>query len=120
MILLTRDGTEISSSARLVVSRLDQMRGLMFARHKDLVFDLKRVKSVWIHMMFVFHPIDIVLLDSRRNIAGLKNHFRPFRWWFPGVKARFILELPAGTIDRFGLRFGDCLDLGEAGGDAPD
>jgi len=100
-------GKIISEKARLVLSPWRQLTGLMFSGPQDLIFDLKREKRVWMHMLFVFFPIDVVLLGSTKDIVGLKPRFRPFGWYFSGVKARYILELKSGTILRFGLQPGD-------------
>lgn len=111
MLRITRDGKTISPSARLVTTWLGQFRGLMFSRQRDLVFDLKREKRVWMHMMFVFYPIDVILLDSRRTVVGLRPVFRPFHWYLPGIEARFILELSRGAIGHLGIRRGDRLEF---------
>ncbi len=103
--------TVISSGADLILSPARQLVGLMFARRRDLIFDLGRDKSIWMHMFFVFYPIDVVLLDSSRRVVGLHPGFRPFRWYRPGLRARYILEVEDGAIARLGLRPGDRLEL---------
>jgi len=104
-------GTVVSPEARLVRSPLRQLAGLMFSKPRDLVFDLKREKRVWMHMLFVFFPIDVVLLGDSREVKALKPRFRPFRLYLSGVQARYILELKAGTILRFGISPGDRIEF---------
>jgi len=111
MIRVAKGKTVISPAARLVLSPLRQLAGLMFSRRRDLVFDLGRDKKVWMHMIFVFYPIDVVLIDSTGKIVGLRPRFEPFRLYRPGIRARYILELEEGAIARGGLRAGDRLDL---------
>jgi uncharacterized membrane protein (UPF0127 family) len=108
---ITKGETVISPEADLILSPFRQLAGLMFARRRDLVFDLGRDKAVWMHMVFVFYPIDVVLLDSARKVVGLRARFRPFGWYRPGIVARYILELEAGAIARGGLSLGDRLEL---------
>lgn len=111
MVRVLKNGTEISPAAVLVASPVGRQIGLMFSRPRDLVFDLGRERRVWLHMFFVFFPIDVVLLDSRREVVGLREGLRPFRLYTPGVSARYILELRKGTIARGRVRPGDRLDL---------
>lgn len=100
------EGRSVVSGARVVLSRLGQMKGLMFSAPRPLVFDLGREKPVWMHMMFVFYPIDVVLLDEGCRAVAVKAGFRPFTVYVPGKKARYILELQAGIVDRLSIRVG--------------
>jgi len=104
-------GTTVSPDARLVLSPLRQLTGLMLSRPRDLVFDLKREKRVWMHMVLVFFPIDVVLLGASRQVKALKPGFRPFRLYRSGIDARYIIELKVGTIRRLGIALGDRLDF---------
>ncbi len=93
--------------AELVTSRFGQARGLMFSRQRNLIFALPRERSLVMHMLFVFYPIDVVLLDSRHEIVELKPGFRPFAFYRLKRKVRYILELENSAIGKFGLRLGD-------------
>lgn len=105
------DGQVVVPGARPVVTRLGQLRGLMFSPPRALVFDLGREKPVWMHMMFVFRPIDVVLLDEKLGVVAVKPGFKPFTVYVPGVRARYILELGAGTVKRLALGVGSRLGL---------
>jgi uncharacterized protein len=100
------EGKAVIPEARIVLSRLGQLKGLMFSAPRPLVFDLGREKPVWMHMMFVFYPIDVVLLDEGLRAVAVKPEFRPFTVYVPGEKARYILELEAGIVDRLSIRVG--------------
>jgi uncharacterized membrane protein (UPF0127 family) len=86
-----------------------RLRGLMFTRRADraLVLRFAGEKYVSLHMFFVFYPVDVVYLDSEKRIVELKPGFRPFSLYFPGHKARYILELPAGYIQAHALAVGN-------------
>ncbi len=92
-----------------------KFRGLMFTRKSDraLVFRFAREKRTALHMFFVFYPIDVVYLNSARIIVEMKPNFRPFRVYFPGNKARYVLELPAGYIQKHDLAVGEKFDLAD-------
>jgi len=104
-------GQAVIGEAELVTSRLRQAAGLMFSRQKNLVFVLPQERRLVMHMLFVFYPIDVVLLNSRREVVELKRDFRPFGFYRLKSKARYILELKRSTIDKHGLKLGDSISL---------
>lgn len=63
-------------------------------------------------MFFVFYLIDVVYLNSDKEIVELKPYFRPFSVYFPKNKARYVLELPAGYIREYSLAIGNEYMLG--------
>jgi uncharacterized membrane protein (UPF0127 family) len=63
-----------------------------------------------IHTAFVGYPIDAVFLDGELAIIGVA-HLKPFRAALR-LGARAVLELPAGTCERLGLKPGDRLGWG--------
>jgi len=74
---------------------------------KTLVFYFKKEKIVPLHMVFVFFPIDIIYLNSKKKIVELKKNFKPFTFFTPSKKARYIIELPAGTISKTKTKMGN-------------
>ena len=70
----------------------------MFSPQKDLLFIEQQEKIIPLHMFFVFYPIDVVYLDSSKNVVEIKEHFLPFTFYTPKKKAQYVLELKAGTI----------------------
>jgi len=55
--------------------------------------------------------MDVLFLDSDRNIIEIKENLKPFRWYFPRNKARYIIELPAGTVASKAVTIGDMLSF---------
>ena len=107
---LTVGGRPIGD-AELVTSRLGQAVGLMFSRRRYLIFVLPRERKLVMHMFFVLYPIDVVLLNSRREIVELKRGFRPFTFYPLRNKARYILELQKSSIEEHGMKTGDVIDF---------
>jgi len=68
------------------------------------VFDNEQVRSF--HMFFVFFPIDILFLDSKKRIVAVKEHFLPFTFFTPKVAFRYAVEVDAGLAEKRGLRIG--------------
>jgi uncharacterized protein len=86
-------------------TRLDAGQGILFPRCND------------IHMWFMSIPIDVVFLRGGEprmeggttwRVSAVRPGVRPWRV-LPVVdrKASQTLELPAGTIERHGIREGD-------------
>ncbi len=71
-----------------------KLRGLMFSRKRNLLFDLGEEKGfgAWIHTFFVFFPIKVYWLDSNKEIVDYKV-VKPFRFGIPSGKARYIVEI---------------------------
>ena len=72
--------------------------GLMFSSKRDraLVFTFDKEKIIPLHMFFVFYAIDAVFLDKNKKIVEIKRNFKPFTFFFPKKKAKYIIELPLG------------------------
>lgn len=62
-----------------------------------------------IHTMFMRFPIDVIFLDEERRVVKIAT-VPPFRASL-GRGSRSVLEAPAGTAERSGLRVGDALRL---------
>lgn len=78
----------------------------MFSKKKNLlfVFDNERIRSF--HMFFVFFPIDIIFLDSKKRIVEIKENFMPFTFYTPKKAFRYAVEMSAGMVKKRGLTFG--------------
>ena len=59
-----------------------------------------------IHMWFMRFPIDVIFLDGKNRVVGLKRNVKPWgmAWSWRGVKT---LELPVGTIASTSTQVGD-------------
>ena len=78
--------------AQKITSLAGMAKGLMFSKKKSLLFDFKQEKKVGIHMLFVFFPLIVIWLDSKKKIKAIKI-MKPFVS-FHEEKARWILEIP--------------------------
>ena len=59
-----------------------------------------------IHMWFMRFPIDVVFLDSKNRVVGLRRHLKPWgmAWSWRGSKT---IELPVGVIATTRTQVGD-------------
>ena len=90
----------IAKSYKEAKSIADKGFGLMFKTKvtKPLVFFFDKEKIVSLHMWFVFMPIDVIFLDSNKNIVEILEDFKPFSYYNPKNKAKYVIEFEAGTI----------------------
>ena len=92
---------------------LSQAKGLMFTRRRQrgLIFIFNKENNVSLHMFFVFYPIDVLFLSSDKKVVEIKENFRPFTFYFPRRKSRFVIELPEGTIKKSKTSVGDTISF---------
>jgi len=107
---LTRD-VDIVTSGRMATTFVERLRGLLgrppLAEGEGL---LLRPESS-IHTFLMRFPIDVLYLDEENVVVALEEAMPPQRLG-PWVRnARAVLELPAGTIARFGVAIGDRLAI---------
>ena len=55
------------SGYKVCISFLSKLRGLMFSKPKILVFVFDREMHHFMHMFFVFFPIDVLFLDENKT-----------------------------------------------------
>ena len=90
-----------------------QARGLMFRKLKPkqaLLFFMPLPQRFSLHMLFVFHSIDVLFCDVSDKgfvIKEVKRGFRPFTTYRARHRSAMFIELPAGGA--VGLRKGDLL-----------
>lgn len=86
--------------ARTYLSRLTGVIG----KREYLLF-IPRCASI--HTCFLRNAIDVVFLDERSIIVGIRPLARPWRAFFGPPGTQSVLELPAGHADQAGLQAGD-------------
>ncbi len=68
--------------------------GLMFSKKKTIVLEFKKEKIIPLHMLFVFYPIDVLFLNKNKEIVEIKTNLKPFAFYTPKNKAKYIVEMP--------------------------
>src|SRR5687767_14174616 len=64
-----------------------------------------------IHTWFMRFAIDVIFIDRDGEVVRVHDSLAPFRLAWGGLRARAVLELPAGTARQAGLQRGDRLEL---------
>lgn len=85
--------------------------GLLGRRSLEPGTGLYIVPSQAIHTFGMAFPIDVVFVDKKHNVVGVRKCVRPFRVTRVFWKALGVLELPPGTIDDSRTQVGDQLKI---------
>src|SRR3989338_3083810 len=103
--------TIIASRSKIADSVVERAVGLMFSKPTRAAMVLKFAKEVPVslHTFFVFFPIDIILADGGLRVVELLKAMPPFSTYSAKQKAKFDVEVPAGTIAKSKTRVGDRL-----------
>jgi hypothetical protein len=97
----------IIKNHKIADNMFSRAKGLMFSKKSafdyGLIFDLERDTRIGasIHMFFVFFPINIVFLDSKKRVVDVKIKLMPFRATKPKRKCRYVIELPIKYDKRY-------------------
>ncbi|MDP3640407.1 MAG: DUF192 domain-containing protein [Nanoarchaeota archaeon] len=107
MIFNGSQRARISSHERYCRTAFSQARGLMFRRKQNLIMEFPKEKRVSLHMLFVFFPIDVLLLNSKKEIVEIKRGFQPFSFWRSMKEGKYVVELafPGEYVVREVLEF---------------
>lgn len=90
----------------------ERLRGMIGRRFEENSFDAMVFdRCNMIHMLFMSIPLDVIFVDSENSICGLYRAVAP---WTPILwcrRAKAVIELPVGTIERTGTELNDKIDL---------
>jgi uncharacterized protein len=114
LIINRSKGTRVAH-ADLANSFLSRFMGLMFKGNIENGLVLKIPpgrgrRGSGIHMFFMRIPLDVIFLDEEKRVVDLIN-LKPWQVYNPKKPARFVLELPEGTLKSSNTHIGDELDF---------
>lgn len=105
--------TVLASEVELADTSWTRMKGLLgtaadgFTAGKGLWI----VPSQGVHTIGMSFPIDVVYLDKGHRVIHLSHSLPPFRIAALKLKARSVIELPAGTLAQTQTSVGDVLEI---------
>ena len=104
--------TLLAKNAKICKNIFSKGLGLMFSRKKKtIIFIFKKEKKVPLHMFFVFYPIDVLFLNKNKNVVEKKENFKPFAFYSPKNKSKYVIELPKATIKKTKTGLGDKIEF---------
>jgi len=102
-----RTGAVVLPRCRDAATLRDRLTGLMFRAALAEGHGLRIVPARGIHTHFMRFPIDLIWLDGDGRVTALREAMPP--WRMDARSAAAVVEAPAGTIRRAGVRVGDVL-----------
>src|SRR3989344_5680281 len=88
--------------------------GLMFSKRREeraLIFPFDRPQLIPLHMLFVFYPIDILFLNENKEVIEIKEKLRPFCFYNPQRRSKFVIEVAAGKVQKSQTKVKDRLSF---------
>jgi hypothetical protein len=108
--LVADDGRTVSEQCAVADTVFTRMRGLLGRRTLPPGEGVLLRPAPSVHTCFMRFPIDVVFLDRRFNVVGVRHDVRPWRLvWCRG--AHMALELAAGEAARRGIQVGERIAL---------
>lgn len=109
----SRCNATIARRVERATSLWARSRGLLGRKELESGSGLLIEPCSGIHTFGMSFPIDAIFLDREGTVVHLIQDMKPMRFSRYLFRARSVLELPAGTIERTGTRLGDRLAFEE-------
>jgi len=115
--IVTNSAQRHDFQVELAVTPGQHRRGLMFRKSLDvghgMLFDYNPPRAITMWMKNTYISLDMLFFDASGRVAHIAEHTEPFSQKLinaPGL-TRYVLEVPAGTVQKLGLGIGDKLQL---------
>jgi len=107
-------------NVELARTNQERSRGLMFRKELAtnwgmlFVFDQKARHGFWMKDTLI--SLDIIWIDENYKVVHIKNNFQPCedencKVITPKRKAKYVLEINGGLVDKIGIKIGDKFDF---------
>ena len=100
---------QVLASVEVMESRAARLRGLRGRDGLDGAVLLRPARAV--HTVGMRFPVDVAFCDGRLVVVDVVCAVSPFRLLLPRLRARCVIEAPAGSFERWCLRPGDKLEV---------
>jgi len=102
-------GTCLGTNIEIADSPRRRMVGLLGTTHLDPGCGLLIYPTQAVHTFGMKYPIDILFLDGKRKVVGIRSSVRPYRLTPIFWRALCALELPSEAIQESETELGDFL-----------
>lgn len=107
--------TIVASKVQVFKSLSDLVRGLMFEKEAiPTLFVMKKPGVISLHSLFCCTPLDIIVLDEHKKVIFVKQRWMPWgklKYVDVNKPAKYVLELPVGSIAGSGVKVGHTLQF---------
>ena len=91
--MITINNKIISNKERCCNTFFSQAKGLMFRHKQNLVMKFPKERKISLHNLFVFFPIDVLVVNEKMRIVEIKKNFKPFTFYKAKEKGKYVIEL---------------------------
>ena len=105
--------TVVAAEVELAETAWSRLKGLLGRSEKEFAPG----KGLWIypsqgvHTFGMSYPIDVIYLDSAERVIRVCHRLAPSRIGPLKLRARSVIELPAGTLAQSRTSAGDALEI---------
>ncbi|MBC7101350.1 MAG: DUF192 domain-containing protein [Methanobacteriales archaeon] len=115
MKVLNKTRNECLGNVKIADTFISRFKGLMFKKDikRGLLLEMpegRGRRGSSIHMFFMRIPLDVIFLDSEKRVVDLAT-LKPWQIYIPKKPAKYIIELPQGSIEDSGTRIGDIMEF---------
>lgn len=113
LLKTTTDSTKITIDIEIADTDYDIQTGLMYRNsmksNQGMLFVFDDVRERSFYMKNTRIPLDLVFIDATNTIVSFQKNTKPFNETsLPSkVPAKYVLEVNAGLVNRWGLSVGD-------------
>jgi len=100
-------GVTLVDKGSVADNYLKRLKGLIGVRHLPPGDGLLIKPCKDIHTHFMSIPIDVLYVDANNRVVGIDAELKSWRFGRRRSQARFVIELPSGTVARTGCTIGD-------------
>ena len=108
-------GSVLADRMQVAGSFWGRLLGLMGRRSMTTGEGLLLMRCRDVHTCFMRFAIDVAYLDRDMWVLAIHQDVKPWRFLAGVEHGEHTLELPAGAVDRLGVRVGHRLECREAG-----
>jgi len=110
-VLNTTKGTVLGGRVGVADTSLSRMVGLLGRSSIEPGTGLLIMPSQAVHTVGMRFPIDVVFVDGKLRVIHVQPSLVPYRVSGLHWRARYVLELPTGTIAETSTSVGDELQI---------
>ncbi|HIH61404.1 MAG TPA: DUF192 domain-containing protein [Methanobacteriales archaeon] len=113
--VLNKTRNECLGNVKIADTFISRFKGLMFKKDikEGLLLKMPEGRGRGgssIHMFFMRISLDVIFLDAEKRVVDLAT-LKPWQVYIPNKPAKYIIELPQGSIADSGTRIGDIIEF---------
>jgi len=110
-MIINKSNNEIISKKEIVCKNpLSWTLGLMFRPRTNALFIFPKIRKIYLHNFFVFYPLDLIILDEKKQVIEYKTKFKSFSLWDSITRGKYLIELGKNRINNK-IKIGDILEF---------